>query len=42
MRESFNIIRQKLDVFVLGVTLILNLATVCVELTQVGWMGLAL
>ena len=37
-RESFNI-RQKLGLFVLGVTHMLNLLTVCVKLTQVdGWV----
>ena len=37
MRESFNIIRQKqLGLFVLGVTHISNLPTVCVKLTKVG------
>ena len=34
--ESFNIISQKLGLFVLGVTHILNLPTACVILTQVG------
>ena len=34
-KEMFNI-RQKLDLFLLGATHILNLLTVCVKLTRVG------
>ena len=38
VRESFNI-RQKLGLFVLGFTHILNLPTVCIKVTRVcGWV----